>query len=257
MLSPVENLCMIVQNGFSGRTKDVANFDLVCFGGGGELRGVDMGYGSYEVDGEVGTVVGEDVVREEGAKFVYNELVDGGFLDVFFEEGDEVGKEAVGVGGAVHAADDVFDAGCIACVEGIDEVFGELSFEDVADEASPEDGAAAFVAKDVSEAWCLLGKLLAVEDCAAASCAEDGYDAGVVAAEGACCSEEVGGYDLYFDTEGALEECLHAFCLVGTASGAVEEEEVGMVSGGECGTDFGGEGVADFFVAHEAGVDSR
>ena len=158
---------MVLYEPFERRLEDVTNGVATLFRGCSKLVAVVVGNASDEVNlldcqctGRLLAFVFDvrhftfewvDIATEELSEAVDEEGVDGWMFPMACAERTQRGEIAVGEGSAVDALDDV-GLGLVRFVEeNLADVWRQLLFEDVADQAFADAGSAAFVAQDVAK----------------------------------------------------------------------------------------------------------
>ena len=86
---------------------DFADGDVFEGGGAAELGLEMMGDAADEVDGEVGTVVGDDVATEESAEIVDDQLLEGFAVEMLADELRGMRQITVGLRLTIDFVDDV------------------------------------------------------------------------------------------------------------------------------------------------------
>ncbi len=153
---------MIGDKPLHGTLDDGTETETFGSGSFGQKVTIVPGYASYGTDGEMGGIVGSDVVMEELAEILDDKLSQWLAVDMLSDKCRERCEETVRHRLTVHLINNSSDIEVGVALKGIAQGDRQQSLVEGIDEETAQDGPATLVAKDIAECRCVADNMVAV-----------------------------------------------------------------------------------------------
>ena len=150
-----------------------------------------VGDAADEIDGEVGSLVRDDVATEEGTEIVNNQLFERFAVEVLADEFRSMRQIAVGLGLTIHLVNDVGEILARVTEILLAQFIGQLALEECTDEETTHDSPTALIAENVPKRRNILYNLFTVIEAGVGTCSEDSSNTLMTSTKSLCSPEQI------------------------------------------------------------------
>lgn len=169
----------------------------------------------------------------------------------------ELCKIAIGSGFSIDVANGIVNSTICLFFKRPDNRLGQLTFKNVAQQATPQNCSATFIAEYVAKAWGLLLELPAIVEGTATACAQNTNYTRTASTKSTGCTQKIARHlDIICTKCGGKVAC-HARNLIGTAACTIKTDAVEAMAAKmlcKLGTNLGSEAASDVLVGHQARI---